>query len=373
MAAKIVDEKIGNMLNEWYKSLKENKLTKASEWQKVIEMLLPQIKENRHLSHYFELLDSRFTQLTEHFNRSGHVLQEGVHTKTDHMLQYYFYFFSGMYQFDQKNFLKAIDFFRITEQKLANIDDEIEKAEFHYHLSIVYYKIRQNYFSLSHAEKAFDSFKAQGSYLAKTLKCEMVIAANEADLEHDEKAEQLYKHALKEAASLDPLTESNACFHLGICYERRNLLSGAKRYIERAAVIHEQQHSMFAVRSTYMLSRINYKLNLHHEARKWYWKSLEWADKENEPIYKVKLGIICSLYERHDLLAVETALQQLKDQKLWSDVADLTLQAAFYHKTRGDSDIAVKYFEEACKAKDQMLALIEESSSPASTRGSTIA
>ncbi|MGG1240707.1 hypothetical protein ABE210_20650 [Bacillus sonorensis] len=232
MAAKIVDEKIGNMLNEWYKSLKENKLTKASEWRKVIEMLLPQIKENRHLSHYFELLDSRFTQLTEHFNRSGHVLQEGVHTKTDHMLQYYFYFFSGMYQFDQKNFLKAIDFFRITEQKLANIDDEIEKAEFHYHLSIVYYKIRQNYFSLSHAEKAFDSFKAHGSYLAKTLKCEMVIAANEADL---------------------------------------------------------------------------------------------------------------------------------------------TLQAAFYHKTRGDSDIAVKYFEEACKAKDQMLALIEESSSPASTRGSTIA
>lgn len=111
MAAKIVDEKIGNMLNEWYKSLKENKLTKASEWRKVIEMLLPQIKENRHLSHYFELLDSRFTQLTEHFNRSGHVLQEGVHTKTDHMLQYYFYFFSGMYQFDQKKFPKSHRFF----------------------------------------------------------------------------------------------------------------------------------------------------------------------------------------------------------------------------------------------------------------------
>lgn len=80
------------------------------------------------------------------------------------MLQYYFYFFSGLYQFYIKNFTKAINFYRIAENWINKIPDEAERAEFNYQIAIAYYEIHQNFFSLTHAEKALESFLALGNY-----------------------------------------------------------------------------------------------------------------------------------------------------------------------------------------------------------------
>ncbi|EWH20759.1 tetratricopeptide repeat protein [Bacillus sp. C3(2022)] len=362
---KIAYEKMGQRINDWYKIIKQNDIPKATEMREEIKRNLPRMEENQDVLIYFNLIDSRYKLLIEKYHESGELLAEinleSLEAKTDHMIQYYFYFFSGMYEYYKKNFTKAINFYRIAENRLIKIDDEIEKAEFHYQMAIAYYEIRQNFFSLNHAEKALESYQAHESYTNRVLKCKMIIAANQVDLERFEEAEKLYKVVLSAASSSgDLLTESFACFNLGVCYERRNLLSEAKRYFEQAADIHERENSVFGIRSMYMLSRVNYKLNLAEEARKWYSKSLERAIEEDDNVYKAKLKIIHSLYDQHDLLSIETALEQLKNKKLWSDVADLTFNIAIYYKKQGDSDIAAKYFEEACYAKDQILKLTEE-------------
>ncbi|WP_236251211.1 tetratricopeptide repeat protein [Bacillus sp. NSP9.1] len=278
--------------------------------------------------------------------------------KTDDMLQYYFYFFSGMYEFYMKNFTDAIHFYRIAESKLQQIPDEIEIAEFHYQVAIAYYKMKQHFFSLNHIEKALDSFKAYEEYSNRVINSEMVLAANQVDLYRFEEAAKLYKHALNKARdNKNSLIESFACFNLGVCYERRDLLDESKTYFEQAANIQERENSIFGIRSTYMLSRVNYKQNLLNEARRWYQQSFSWADAEDEFEYKAKLQMIYSLYDRHDPAKIDEALGQLREKKLWSDVAELTTIIALHYKKEGNIYHSAKYFEQACHAKDQILKL----------------
>ena len=45
------------------------------------------------------------------------------------MLDYYFFFFMGMYDFKRKELVSAISSYRRAEQSLNYVDDEIEHAE----------------------------------------------------------------------------------------------------------------------------------------------------------------------------------------------------------------------------------------------------
>ncbi|MFP3748068.1 aspartate phosphatase, partial [Achromobacter sp. SIMBA_011] len=80
--------------------------------------------------------------------------------------------------FYEKDFIEAINFYRIAERKLNKVPDEIERAEFHYQTASAYYEIRQNFFSLNHAEKAIQSFEAHKNYTNRVIKCTMLFAMN---------------------------------------------------------------------------------------------------------------------------------------------------------------------------------------------------
>ena len=157
----IAFEKVGQAINDWYKVIKQHNKSRAAEMREEIEIALPNMKENQNVLIYFSLIDSRYKLMTEDYNESGELLDKvkakALENSTDDMIQYYFYFFSGLYQFYKKNFVDAINFYKIAENRLHKVPDEIEKAEFHYQLAIAYYEIRQNFFSMSHTQKALDS------------------------------------------------------------------------------------------------------------------------------------------------------------------------------------------------------------------------
>ncbi|MGG3571598.1 Rap family tetratricopeptide repeat protein [Bacillus gobiensis] len=354
-------EEVAKMLNQWYTDIKRHNIPQAVAMKDQILHTYPVIEDHQDLLLYFSLLDFRHSLMVQEFPESDRVYQlinknKGDIKQTDSMIQYYYLFFSGMYEFHKKNYMDAINYYKLAEDKLRLIQDEIESAEFNYKLAIAYYQIDQHFFSLSYAKKAFESFNATEDYIEKTINSEMVLAANKLDLHRYDEAENHYKNALDRAKTHGfRYTESLAYFNLGISYDRRNVLPEAIDCFLKAINIPEHNQSIFCIRSMYMLSRSFYKLERMDEARHWHTQAVSRAKEEGEIEYLAKLNLIHALYDIGDSISIENALDYLSSKDLWSDVAELTLDIAMYYKHHDDFEKAAVYFEKAHQAKDQIL------------------
>ncbi len=63
--------------------------------------------------------------------------------KLDNMRAYYYNFFRGMYEFRNGEYTKAITYYKKAERKIPTISAKIEKAEFYFKLSEVYYHMKR--------------------------------------------------------------------------------------------------------------------------------------------------------------------------------------------------------------------------------------
>ncbi|WP_406595274.1 tetratricopeptide repeat protein [Bacillus velezensis] len=364
MSSPIAYEKVANMLNQWYSSIKQHNISAADAKKEEIQPLLDSMDENQDVLLYYNLLDARYLLLKEEYSKSGGVLDELEKTaeehETDDMIQYYFFFFSGMYAYYKKQYTKAIMYYKIAEERLKRIPDEIEKAEFHYYLSKAYYQIDQNHFSLVHAEIAYDTFKAHDTYKEKTINCEMMLGANKLDLLLFEEAEKHYESARTIAKANDfRYSESLALFNLGIAYERRKMFAEASTCFEQAWTIPEHIESFVGVRSAYMLSKVLFQLGDYELARTWNDKALKKATAEGEREYLAKLKLIHSLYEKQNDQEVRQNIEVLEKMQLWSETADLSIEIAEYYKNRDDFEKAAYYFEHGHFAKDKVIQMSE--------------
>lgn len=129
------------MLNQWYVMIKRHEVAQAVSIKYDIEHRLPNMEENQDLLLYFNLLDYRHKLLTEEFAASTKLFEDIQEQKadmqsTDDMIEYYYFFFAGMYEFHKKDYTNAINYYKLAEEKLRTIPDQIEIAEFHYKLAI---------------------------------------------------------------------------------------------------------------------------------------------------------------------------------------------------------------------------------------------
>lgn len=363
-STKVAYEKVAKTLNDWYSLIKQVNIPKATAMRKEIKEILPNMEENEHVLLYFSLIDSRFKIMIEKYQESGSLLNDmtskALETNTDDMIQYYFYFFSGMYAHHKKQYTKAIIFYKIAEERLKKIPDEVEKAEFHYYLSKAYYQIKQDVFSITHAKIAYDTFKAHDSYKEKTINCEMILGANRLDLFFHEEAQKHYENALSIAKENGfRYSESLALFNLGICFEQRKMFAEASNCFKEALSIPEHLESFVAVRSTYMLSKVLFQLGEHDLAREWYKKALKRATDEGEKEYLAKLKLIHALYEEQNDQEIRKNIKVLEEMNLFSETADLSIEVAEYYKNKADFEKATYYFEHGHFAKDKIKKITE--------------
>lgn len=366
VGTKVAFETVAQKLNEWYKVIKQNNIEKAIEMKEEIIRVLPDMVKNQDVLLYFNLLDSRFNLLIENYNASGEIIDDldsdSLEASTDNMIQYYFFFFSGMYQFYKKNFTEAINFYRRAERSVALIPDEVERAEFNYQIAKAYYEIHQNWFSLNHAEKALESFLASDNYAHKAAATQMIIACNQLDLFRYTDAESLFKKSIRMATkNEEKYAQALGHYNLGICYERQEKLDLARDSFEIALdILEEQESKMSTLRATYMLTRVLLKKGLYEDADYWYQKGLDLSSELNEKTYAAKLSIIYSIYRDRNESSLDKGLEQLRKEKLWSDVADLTINAARHFKKEDCLYLASKYFDEGISARDKILTWTEE-------------
>ncbi|URV79638.1 aspartate phosphatase [Bacillus velezensis] len=364
MAEVMAHETVAKKISDWYEEIKKHNTESAEALREQLLTDLQNMTQNQTVLLYFNLIDSRYKLLLEEYEKTDGILKtiqlNADKEKTDQMIQYYYYFFSGMHEFYRKRFMNAINFYRIAESRLRHIPNEIERAEFNYQVAIAYYEIRQNYFAMNHAEKALEIYKANEMYAVREAQCLMVIGCNRMDLFHYQKAEELLQTAVHQAAKAgDPHIEALAHFNAGICYERQEKLEEARVEFETALDQKEHLQSAYSVRSLYMLARVLLKQEQTDEGRFWLHKALNAAGEKNEPVYTQKLRILQHVFIDRNEEALESAFAELRRKELWSDVSDLSYQAAAHFKKQENYKLAAKYFQESIDANDQILRLTE--------------
>ncbi|WGD89567.1 aspartate phosphatase (plasmid) [Bacillus subtilis] len=360
----IAFEEVGQAINDWYKIIKQYDLPKAAAMRKEIENTFPNMKENQTVLLYFNLIDSRYKFMTEDYDETGELLDEvkakALEESTDDMIQYYFYLFSGMYAFHQKRYINAIMYYKIAEERLKKIPDEIERAEFHYYLSKAYYRINQNVFSMTHAKIAYDTFKAYDSYKEKMINSEIMLGVNKLDLLHYDEAQKHFENVNRIAQENQfRFTESLALFNLGITFERQKMFIESSNCFKQALNIPEHFESFVAVRSTYMLSKVLFQLGAFDVALTWYEKALKKAEDEGEQEYLAKLKLVYALYAEQNDQEIRKNIVILEEMELWTETADLSIEIAEYYKSKADLEKAAYYFEYGHFAKDKILKISE--------------
>ncbi|KIZ53616.1 tetratricopeptide repeat protein [Bacillus safensis] len=365
MGEKVASPFVAKMIGDWYGYIKKQDILKAENKRKEIVIAFENMEEDQNVLLYFNLIDSRYKMLAQEFEGSKDILKQidiEEKQKTDDMIQYYCFFFNGMYEFYKKRFSDAINYYHIAETRLRNIPDDLERAEFNYQLSIAYYEIAQNHFSINHAKKALESFKSadlQESRVATTL---MVIASNKMDLNQFVQAESTYKDAINLAAeSKVDLPQALGYFNLGICYERQGKLQQALECLQNVFSVElKKPHKPLYMRTNYMLARVLFQLDKKAEGLDAHNESLMLANELADNAYIAKLNIIHLIYVTDDEIQLDAALDVLKNQKLWTDAAELSIMAARFYKKQDNYKLASKYFDEGLESQAKKLTWMEE-------------
>ncbi|MFC9414094.1 tetratricopeptide repeat protein, partial [Bacillus velezensis] len=107
------------------------------------------MEENQDVLLYFSLLEFRHKLMLAYMypnaikdieKNYGELKEYEGHGNLTGMLEYYYYFFMGMFYFRQKELTFSLNYYRQAERYLDSIesgDIEVEKAEFYFKLSEV--------------------------------------------------------------------------------------------------------------------------------------------------------------------------------------------------------------------------------------------
>lgn len=81
-----------------------------------------------------------------------------------------------MYESARSNYSKALNCFRVAERQLDNVEDEIEKAEFHYKLGNLYYFTKTTLLSFHHLSIAKSIYRAYEEYKTQSINCTVLLS-----------------------------------------------------------------------------------------------------------------------------------------------------------------------------------------------------
>ncbi|MEC1624691.1 hypothetical protein P9E08_04780 [Bacillus mojavensis] len=96
-------------LNSWYTTIKKNMIEEAQKKKSEIEYLLEDVEMKQDVLLYYQLLDFRHELMliylrskdVEEVKNTYEILKKKKEGSLSKMLEYYFYFFMGMYEFSK--------------------------------------------------------------------------------------------------------------------------------------------------------------------------------------------------------------------------------------------------------------------------------
>ncbi|MEC2060720.1 response regulator aspartate phosphatase RapF [Bacillus stercoris] len=360
MTGVISSSSIGEKINEWYMYIRRFSIPDAEYLRREIKQELDHMEEDQDLHLYYSLMEFRHNLMLEYLEplekmrieeqpRLSDLLLEidKKQARLTGLLEYYFNFFRGMYELDQREYLSAIKFFKKAESKLIFVKDRIEKAEFFFKMSESYYYMKQTYFSMDYARQAYEIYKEHEAYNIRLLQCHSLFATNFLDLKQYEDAISHFKKAYSMAeAENQPQLMGRTLYNIGLCKNSQSQYEDAVTYFKRAIAVFEESNILPSLPQAYFLiTQIHYKLGKTDKAHAYHNKGIAYSQEAGDSIYLSEFEFLKSLYlSGPDEEAIQRFFDFLESKMLYADLEDFALDVAKYYHERENFQKASAYF-----------------------------
>ncbi|HDX9576673.1 TPA: tetratricopeptide repeat protein [Bacillus pseudomycoides] len=235
------NEKITQLLNEWYIEIRSRQINNAHRLKEQIDVQIERLKEeeqesmqDQNLLLYYSLLDFRYNYLIDNLGVSKDSFNtiESFDVPTDNFLSYYYHFFKAIHYDAIGNHIIAKNHYYKAESLLQYIPDEVEKAEFYYKLGYAYYENQQILQAIKEVTKAKDMFSNHSGYEANVAFCDNILGLACIKLREWSLAEE---HLTSAMDRFQKIREEKFILmvrhNLGWMYSNQNLSNLALRYL----------------------------------------------------------------------------------------------------------------------------------------------
>ncbi|MFO6498550.1 aspartate phosphatase [Bacillus sp. z60-11] len=364
----IPSSSVGNKINLWYDYIRRFAVPDAEVLRKEVQDEIHRMEENQDLLLYYGLMEFRHRLMLDYLDplidsdyRPGpsELLENLEHkqSKITGLLDYYYNFFQGMYEFDNREYIEAIKYYKNAEKALSFVSDEIEKAEFYFKIAELYYHMKQTYVSMYYAKQAYDIYKEQVTYQIRTIQCHFVLAGNFMDLNNYDQAMRHFEKAF-EMSKKEQQSQliGRSLFNKGLCFHNQEQDQAAAENIEKAVSVFEEGGIIRSLPQAYfLLAQIRFK-HKDEQAEEAFKKGQGYAEQLGDSVYSVKFELLRSLYQSDpDDKGIEKSLLYLQSKKLYPDIEDLALEVAKHYSEQKNYKMATSYFLKVEEARKQTL------------------
>ncbi|WP_413286896.1 tetratricopeptide repeat protein [Bacillus mojavensis] len=362
-------------INHWYVVIKQGRIEKAKEMKRKVENEFNKMEKNEKVAVYLQLLKLRHEIMLSYLEPDSvkdiDSVFEGLKETRENLapesltntIEFYFYFFTGMYHFRTRDLVIALTYYREAERYLDLLDENAntDKAEFYFKVSEVYYYMKETHFSMNYAQRAYAIFKRQKddkgnlTYGKEMVHCQFVIFGNWLDKMCYEEALETAEKALKDAVKIgEQHLIGSAHFNVGLCYNHLEELDNAEKHFQIAYEIHKAQKHIYESKAVFNLAYVKAKQNDLQAALKLYEEGKKIAERHNNQEVAEKLKLVKGLYLSFDLQTLREVFEFFREKNLYGDMEEYAVAVADFLTNKEKRHDAVDFYQLAIEARKQI-------------------
>ncbi|PRS11522.1 aspartate phosphatase [Bacillus paralicheniformis] len=366
--SKVASEVVAGVLNEFHLAIKKHDIEQAKHLFDEAKSMFSEMEEDQNVLAYFSLLEERYRMMLydargERLPRESYFNDSQIECieQTDHMIDYYFYFFEAMHEAYNKNVERAISLYKVAEKKLAKVPDQIEAAEFYFKVSWLYMSLRQNAVSLNYARDAMNIYKMHDGYEKKLAISQVVMGTNYMQMQRFKDAEKYFEESIEISKKIDDsFLEAMLHHNISILYSNSGRSQECILAVQHALSNAEWCESSYYINSLYMLIREFFKIGETEAALFYYKKGQEELEKNGNKHYEKKINIMYELYCHENVKSIKDDIDSLDEMNDLDGVCDLSLLISSYFEKKGDFKEALEFVKIFMKAENKMRSLGSE-------------